>query len=126
MSRIPPAVPHGGIEVPEFKQPMMRPSATIMVRALPTERFMKSHGLSWITGRHVDARAPPLRAYIPSGYPEHFQASYVVFPMHGCLEIVAASIGLQSLTIVLAVEFIASGPKSRLNGPPRGWRPTGG
>lgn len=188
------------IEVPEFKQPMMRPSDTIMVRALPTERFMESHRLSWIflvtmfttslafaedcavtppgangwnengalrtvippdskfrfipdgpgfidhdgalgikmgwwrnipgsqleiTGRRVDAGAPPLRAYIPSGYPEHFQASYVVFPMPGCWEIVA-SIGLQSLTIVLAVEFIAPGPKSRLNGPPRGWRQTGG
>lgn len=78
-----------------------------------------------ITGRRIDALAPPLRAYIPAGYPEHFQASYVVFPTPGCWEIVA-SIGEQRLTIVLAVEFIGPGPRSHLNGLPRGWRQTGG
>ena len=78
-----------------------------------------------ITGRRLDAAAPPLRAYIPYGYPDNFQSSYVVFPTPGCWEIVAST-GQQSLTLVLAVEFTAPGPTSRLNGPPRGWRQTGG
>ena len=37
-----------------------------------------------------------------------------------------ASVGEQSLRFVVAVEFIAPGPRSRLNGLPRGWRRTGG
>jgi hypothetical protein len=78
-----------------------------------------------ITGRRIDAPAAPLRAYIPLGYPDHFQSSYVVFPTPGCWEVVA-SIGERSLTFVLAVEFIAPGPRSHLNGLPRGWRQTGG
>jgi hypothetical protein len=78
-----------------------------------------------ITGRRIDAAAAPLRAYIPMGYPEHFQSSYVVFPTPGCWEVVAST-GQQSLTFVLAVEFIAPGPRSHLNGLPRGWRQTGG
>ena len=78
-----------------------------------------------ITGRRIDAAAPPLRAYIPPGYPEHFQPSYVVFPTPGCWEVVAST-GQQSLALVVAVEFIAPGPKGHMNGPPRGWRQTGG
>jgi hypothetical protein len=78
-----------------------------------------------ITGRRIDAPAAPLRAYIPPGYPEHFQPSYVVFPTPGCWEVVA-SIGERSLTLVVAVEFIAPGPRSHLSGRPRGWRQTGG
>jgi len=77
-----------------------------------------------ITGLRIDASAPPLRAYM-SPYPEHFQATYVVFPTPGCWEVVART-GQESLTLVLAVDFIPPGPRSRLNGAPRGWRQTGG
>jgi len=77
-----------------------------------------------ITGRRIDAPAAPLRAYM-SPYPDHFQATYVVFPTPGCWEVIAST-GQESLTFVLAVDFTPPGPRSRLNGPPRGWRQTGG
>jgi hypothetical protein len=74
---------------------------------------MRSRSLFWV-------------AYIPDGYDDiGFQPSYVVFPTPGCWEIVA-SMGEKSLSFVVAVEFVAPGPRSRLNGVPRGWRQTGG
>jgi hypothetical protein len=59
-----------------------------------------------------------------TGKPEG-QSNFVVFPTAGCWEIVA-SVGQQSLTFVVAVELIDSGPAGRLNGVPQGWRQTGG
>ena len=87
---------------------------------------VKKPGRLEITGRRLDGSAPRARAYTPyvTGEPGG-QSSYVVFPTPGCWEIVA-SVGQQSLTFVVAVEFIAPGPLSRLNGVPRGWRQTGG
>lgn len=87
---------------------------------------VKVPGLLDITGRRLDAPAPPARAYSPylKPYPGG-QSSYVVFPTPGCWEIVA-SVNEQRLTFVVAVEFTAPGPASRLNGVPRGWRQTGG
>lgn len=87
---------------------------------------IKQRGLLEITGRRLDGSAPPARAYTPYVTGEAGgQSSFLVFPTPGCWEIVA-SVGQQSLTFVVAVEFIAPGPVSRLNGVPRGWRQTGG
>ncbi|HUB17647.1 MAG TPA: hypothetical protein VL990_03370 [Acidobacteriaceae bacterium] len=41
-----------------------------------------------ITGRRLDAEAPPLKADIPNGYlATGFQASALIFPTEGCWEI---------------------------------------
>ncbi len=60
-------------------------------------------GLLTITGRRLDAPAPPPRASVPSGYgPQGFQASGVSFPTEGCWE-VTGSVGGSKLTFVIFV-----------------------
>ena len=79
-----------------------------------------------ITGRRLDAVAPPARAYlVDQPGTRTGQGTYVVFPTPGCWEIVGR-VGDQTLTFVVAVELIDSGPAGRMNGVPRGWRQTGG
>ncbi len=61
-----------------------------------------SGGLT-ISGRRLDAAAPPLRASVPSGYGSSgFQASGVSFPTEGCWE-VTGTVGGSSLTFVTFV-----------------------
>ncbi len=56
-----------------------------------------------ITGRRLDAAAPPLRASVPDGYgPQGFQASGVSFSTDGCWEI-SGSVGNSKLTFVTFV-----------------------
>ena len=56
-----------------------------------------------ITGRRLDAKAPPLSAEIPSGYGrEGFQASGVIFSSEGCWEITGTA-GDATLTFVTIV-----------------------
>ena len=56
-----------------------------------------------ITGRRLDAPAPPLRAEVPPGYGmAGFQASGVFFPTEGCWEI-TGSAGSTTLTFVTVV-----------------------
>jgi hypothetical protein len=56
-----------------------------------------------ISGRRLDAPAPPARASVPDGYgPEGFQASGVSFPTEGCWEI-RGSVGGSALTFVTFV-----------------------
>jgi hypothetical protein len=56
-----------------------------------------------ITGRRLDAAAPPLRADIPGGYgPTGFQATGVIFPTEGCWE-VTGRVGDSTLTFVTFV-----------------------
>ena len=56
-----------------------------------------------ITGRRLDAPAPPLRASVPDGYGSSgFQASGVSFPTEGCWE-VTGTIGSSKLTFVTFV-----------------------
>lgn len=56
-----------------------------------------------ITGRRLDADAPPLRASIPDGYGDiGFQASGLIFPTPGCWE-VTGRVGDASLTFVTRV-----------------------
>jgi hypothetical protein len=80
-------------------------------------RFVESDGsigwkLGWwriasgtltITGRRLDAPAPPLRASVPDGYgPQGFQASGVYFSTEGCWE-VTGTVASSELTFVTFV-----------------------
>lgn len=56
-----------------------------------------------ITGRRLDASAPPLTASVPDGYgPVGFQASGVRFSTEGCWE-VSGSVSTSTLTFVTFV-----------------------
>jgi hypothetical protein len=60
-------------------------------------------GTLTITGRRLDASAPPLRASVPDGYgPQGFQASGVHFSTEGCWE-VSGAVGSSHLTFVTFV-----------------------
>jgi hypothetical protein len=74
-----------------------------------------------IRGRRLDGDAGPARAYIYDYEDTGFQPIYLVFPTPGCWEITGSVAG-SSLTFVTLVEKIGEGPRSRLNGPPPGWR----
>lgn len=80
-------------------------------------RFVESDGsISWklgwwrivsgtltITGRRLDAPAPPVRASVPDGYGQQgFQASGVYFSTEGCWE-VTGTVGSSELTFVTFV-----------------------
>lgn len=84
---------------------------------LVDSRFVESNGsIGWkfgwwrivsgtltITGRRLDAPAPPLRASVPVGYGSTgFQASGVDFPAEGCWEI-TGTVGSSELTFVTFV-----------------------
>jgi hypothetical protein len=56
-----------------------------------------------ITGRRLDATAPPLRARIPEGYGDTgFQATALIFPTVGCWQ-VTGKVGESRLTFVTLV-----------------------
>jgi hypothetical protein len=56
-----------------------------------------------ITGRRLDASAPPLHAHIPEGYGDTgFQSTALIFPTEGCWE-VTGSVGDATLTFVTRV-----------------------
>ncbi len=60
-------------------------------------------GTLTITGRRLDAPAPPLRAAVPDGYGQQgFQASGVYFSTEGCWE-VSGTVGSSELTFVTFV-----------------------
>lgn len=63
-----------------------------------------------ISGKRLDASAPPLRASIPDGYGDSgFQATYVIFRTPGCWE-VTGRVGEATLTFVTRVVKIGNGP----------------
>ena len=63
-----------------------------------------------ISGRRLDAPAPPAIGDVPDGYgATGFQASGVTFPTEGCWEI-TGSVGSTSLTFVTFVIKVASAP----------------
>jgi hypothetical protein len=67
-------------------------------------------GVLAIDGRRLDAAAPPLRAYIPSGYGDiGFQATALIFPTPGCWE-VTGHVGTASLTFTTRVVKVGEGP----------------
>ena len=64
------------------------------------------HGRLTISGRRLDAPAPPLRSAIPSGYGlDGFQASAIVFPTPGCWSVTgtAAHASPSFITLVASV-----------------------
>ena len=56
-----------------------------------------------MSGRRLDATAPPLTARIPCCYPTGFQATGLIFPTSGCWEIKATA-GSSELTFVVEVK----------------------
>jgi len=59
-----------------------------------------------ITGRRLDAPAPPLRASIPDGYGPQFQATALIFPTEGCWEVTgkAGEASLMFITRVIKLD----------------------
>lgn len=65
-----------------------------------------------ITGRRLDAPAPPLMSDVPAGYGETgFQASGVTFPSEGCWQVTAE---VDHLTTLTFVTFVVDAVHSRL------------
>ena len=89
---------NGKLYVGEFS-----PDATVMVGPLGVGSILPDGSLEmkypWfraeglkgkliITGRRLDAEAPPLKAVIPNGYMDTgFQATALIFPTEGCWEV---------------------------------------
>jgi hypothetical protein len=66
-----------------------------------------------ISGRRLDAPAPPLRADIPDGYGDSgFLPTNLIFPQPGCWE-VTGSVGQATITFVTRVVKIGAGPSER-------------
>jgi len=66
-----------------------------------------------ISGRRLDADAPPLRSEVNNGYGDiGFHASYVIFPTPGCWE-VTGRVADASVTFVTRVTKIGDGPSWR-------------
>ena len=66
-----------------------------------------------ITGRRLDAQAPPTTAYIPGGYGETgFQATGITFPTAGCWEVTgrAGDATLTFVTLVVEIREPSFGP----------------
>ncbi len=61
-----------------------------------------------ITGRRLDARAPPLRSHVPSGYGPGFQPAGLLFPTVGCWRVVGR-VGPARLAFVVKVIELRSG-----------------
>ena len=78
----------------------LRPDDSLAIK-LPWTRGVA--GQLTITGRRLDAIAPPVRAWIPRGYGRRgFQSTAVVFPTAGCWE-VTGRVGGVWLTVVVKV-----------------------
>jgi len=85
----------------------------------------KKKGHLQVSGRRIDASAPPARAYIYDYGDTGFQPIYLVFPTPGCWEITGEVSGGR-LTFVTVVEKVSEGPTWRFAGLQRGWRVSGG
>jgi hypothetical protein len=62
-----------------------------------------------ISGRRLEAPAPPLRASIPDGYDRGFQATGIVFPTTGCWR-VTGRVGTATLSFTVLVMKSRLGP----------------
>jgi hypothetical protein len=56
-----------------------------------------------LTGRRLDADAPPMEAHVPCCYPTRFQSSGLYFPTEGCWKVIARA-AESELTFVVRVE----------------------
>jgi hypothetical protein len=63
-----------------------------------------------VSGRRLDATAPPMKATLPCCYPTGFQASGLHFPTAGCWRVDALA-GTNKLTFVTRVEAEAKRPE---------------
>jgi len=71
----------------------------------PWWRGVGVRGRLRITGRRLDAPAPPLRANIPRGYGlTDFQASGIIFPTAGCWSVTGTARKANLSFVTLAVE----------------------
>jgi len=102
----------------DYYQTRCRPAGSIAGRRRPgNERLRQREGSIWwkfpwwrlvsgdltITGRRLDAPAPPLKSFVPEGYGEiGFQASGVTFPSEGCWQL-TGTVAHSSLTFVTLV-----------------------
>jgi hypothetical protein len=67
--------------------------------------YRGARGSLVITGRRLDATAPPARSQVTNGYGDQFfQPSGIVFPTPGCWEITGKA-GKASLTFVTMVVY---------------------
>jgi hypothetical protein len=57
-----------------------------------------------ISGRRLDASAPPLRAHVPDGYGRGFQATGLIFPTTGCWKVTGRYLELQISFTLLVVK----------------------
>jgi hypothetical protein len=98
--------PHGAIVA---RRGFIRPDGSISMKF---GWWRKVPGALTITGRRLDAPAPPLTASVPSGYGDTgFQASGVFFPAEGCWQ-VTGKVANTSLTFVtFVIKKTHSGPK---------------
>jgi hypothetical protein len=89
--------PHGVIVA---RRDFIQPNGSISMKF---GWWRKVAGALTITGRRLDAPAPPLAASVPSGYGDTgFQASGVYFPTEGCWQ-VTGKVASTSLTFVTFV-----------------------
>jgi hypothetical protein len=102
---------------PEFDHYFVNADRSIWASAWFTEEYPLRAGedgnkMGWfrpagatleITGRRIDAEAPPLEAHIPCCYPTRFQATGLVFPTEGCWEVTAKA-DESELTFVVQVK----------------------
>jgi len=65
--------------------------------------FRPAGALLEISGKRLDAQAPPMDAEVPWCYPTRFQAVGLYFPTDGCWEVRAEADG-ETLTFVVWVE----------------------
>jgi hypothetical protein len=71
--------------------------------------WRKAEATLEITGRRLDATAPPLRAKIGRSLDVHMVPTYIIFPTTGCWE-VAGKVGKDSLVFVTKVVKVGNGP----------------
>lgn len=91
--------PTGTTGIPPDRQ---RPDGASTMK-FPWGRGRDVSGPFTVTGRRLDAPAPPLQATIPEGYGETgFQATDLLFPAPGCWEVTGRE-GTASLTFVTLV-----------------------
>ena len=72
-----------------------------IVMKFPWDRAVR--GRLHITGRRIDAEAPPLRSHVPDYGLTGFQSTAVTFPTVGCWEITGRVASQTSLTFVTSV-----------------------
>jgi len=98
--------PNGVVEFRPGGPGFVLPDGSLMMK-FPWWR--KAEAALEITGRRLDASAPPLRSEIGSSEDVHMVPTYVIFPTTGCWE-VSGKVGDVSLVFVTKVVKVGNGP----------------